>query len=601
MVGLSKRALRQTATEGDAPAPVLLDLENIRRLAEAASEGHRLAFARAFAFTALKTCWQVRGMQYALRPPEGAKLHISSPNATVAAEQFGAAVALREPEAIAYLIGAAYTAALPPLFRASHGIFYTPPELVERLLEMAEEAGVDWATARVLDPAAGGGAFLIPTAIRMAKSLNGARVDFVVRHLAARLKGFEIDAFGAWLTRTMLQVALCPIQSVAATGLSEIVEIRDSLDIRPEDGDRYDLVIGNPPYGRVRLPPERRTRFARCLYGHANLYALFTDAALHWTRDSGVIAFVTPTSMLSGLYFKSLRRLLVTEAPPIAVNFVEEREGVFADVLQETMLATYRRHGVPTGTTVGFIVAGSNKVRKLRRVESFPLPRQSETPWLLPRSVNQAVLTRRLWAMPHRLADYGYSVSTGPLVWNRHKPQLQFEKTSGARPVIWAESVTRRGTFAWRTDRRNHAPWFAPRGVADGWLIVDQACILLQRTTAKEQHRRLIAAELPDSFIRKHKGVTVENHLNMIRAAGTKPKVPARTIASLFNSGAVDTAFRCINGSVAVSAYELEHLALPSPAIMNRLTALLRANAPARKIEQLLAGAYRLTDVAAAP
>jgi hypothetical protein len=27
-------------------------------------------------------------------------------------------------------------------------------------------------------------------------------------------------------------------------------------------------------------------------------------------------------------------------------------------------------------------------------------------------------------SLPWRLADYGYAVSTGPLVWNRHKDQL---------------------------------------------------------------------------------------------------------------------------------------------------------------------------------
>ena len=81
--------------------------------------------------------------------------------------------------------------------------------------------------------------------------------------------------------------------------------------------------------------------------------------------------------------------------------------------------------------------------------------------------------------------------------------------------------------------------------------------MLLQRTTAKEQARRLIAAELPERFVREHRLVVVENHLNMIRPLDGAPKVPPAVVAALLNSEVVDHAFRCISGSVAVSAFEL--------------------------------------------
>ena len=51
-----------------------------------------------------------------------------------------------------------YTTLLPPKQRSDLGAFYTPASLNKRLLDLADEGGVDWATARVLDPASGGGA-----------------------------------------------------------------------------------------------------------------------------------------------------------------------------------------------------------------------------------------------------------------------------------------------------------------------------------------------------------------------------------------------------------------------------------------------------------
>ena len=113
----------------------------------------------------------------------------------------------------------------------------------------------------------------------------------------------------------------------------------------------------------------------------------------------------------------------------------------------------------------------------------------------------------------------------------------------------------------------------------DDWLITRTSCVLLQRTTAKEQSRRLIAAELPRAFIREHGAVVIENHLNMIRPINGIPAIPPATLAALLNSPILDRAFRCISGSVAVSAYELESLPLPSANALGALTSLIEKKA----------------------
>jgi len=157
---------------------------------------------------------------------------------------------------------------------------------------------------------------------------------------------------------------------------------------------RFDLVIGNPPFGRVTPDPDRRAFFKWSVYGHANLYGLSTDAALHWAKEGGVIGYVTPTSMLSGLYYKALRGLLADAAPPLAVNFVSERDGVFADVLQETILATYRRGGAERTGKVGCIAVDVESATSWRKAGTFALPVHQDAPWLLPRAPDQVALTR---------------------------------------------------------------------------------------------------------------------------------------------------------------------------------------------------------------
>src|SRR5207249_6835716 len=59
-----------------------------------------------------------------------------------------------------------------------------------------------------------------------------------------------------------------------------------------------------------------------------------------------------------------------------------------------------------------------------RSSDLFSLPVPVGNPWLIPRTADPQRLITCLRKMKHRLSDYGYEVSTGPLVWNRHKKQL---------------------------------------------------------------------------------------------------------------------------------------------------------------------------------
>ena len=110
-----------------------------------------------------------------------------------------------------YRIGVLYTGLMPGERRARLGAHYTPRALCQRLLDMAEEAGVEWDTARVLDPACGGGAFLSPLALRMVASLKDQPAEAVLTSIEQRLRGYEIDPFAAWMSRGFPSCDSCGI------------------------------------------------------------------------------------------------------------------------------------------------------------------------------------------------------------------------------------------------------------------------------------------------------------------------------------------------------------------------------------------------------
>jgi adenine-specific DNA-methyltransferase len=481
-----------------------------------------------------------------------------------------------------HLVTSLYPALLPERERSALGAYYTPFALCARLFDQATEAGVDWLSAKVLDPAAGGGAFLMHAALRMREAMKDCTPAFVLAQIGRRLLGLELDALAAGFAQAALEVLLADLAVASGRPVPAMVRACDTLD-EPVN-EMFDLVIGNPPYGRVTLTAAQRTRYARSLYGHANLYGVFTDIALRWAKPDGMVAYLTPASFLAGQYYAALRGLLAREAPPIAIDFVHGRRGVFEDVLQETLLAVYRKGVRDVRAQIHYLHVVNERKANVVRNGTVGLPIDPSAPWLAPRDPRHSALIARVERMTWRLSDCGYSVSTGPLVWNRFKPQLR-ERAGGKaiHPLIWAEAVTADGRFVHRAQKRNHAPYFKLEP-GNAWLLIEEPCVLVQRTTAKEQVRRLIAAELPSEFVEAHRGVVVENHLNMVRAQG-KPKAPASVIAALLNSRVVDEVFRCMNGSVAVSAFELEALPLPDPTKLKNLTRLVAQGADRARIE----------------
>ena len=595
----------QTRATAEATNPHV-SLIDARTMARAWAEGisnesRRLNAARAFVAASIESFARHDSARVAapitLTPlPAAFTVGNLATSATHLAEAVGEAAAKLPVTEAAYLISVTYTVMLPASMRSRLGAYYTPPALTERLLDMATEAGVDWTTCRVLDPACGGGAFLAPAALRIVESLRGCEPAILLNNIATRLRGFEIDPVAAWMSQAFLEIALAPLCAAAGRGLPQLVTVCDALEQEPSTRDGFDLVIGNPPYGRLTLSPEQRARYRRSLYGHANLYGLFTDLALRWANPDGVIAYVTPTSFLAGEYFKALRGLLADEAPPVAVDFIADRHGVFEDVLQETMLATYRRGAAPGAARVHHVSANGHGIASVTANGTFAIPADPSEPWLLPRDPAHADLIRRLMRMRTRLEDWGYGVSTGPLVWNRHKDQLRTRAGRGAFPLIWAEAIVAPGRFAHRATRRNHEPYFEVRA-GDDWLRTDRPCVLVQRTTAKEQQRRLIAAELPVNFIKAHGSVVIENHLNMVRPINGAPKVASGALAALLNSDIADRAFRCISGSVAVSAFELEALPLPTVTQMHTVERMLARGEDLARIETYLRSVYLGTNV----
>jgi len=136
---------------------------------------------------------------------------------------------------------------------ATHGQVFTPASVVRRMLELVRNRG------RILEPACGDGAF----------------VGLIPPHYP-EVVAIELDA------------AHCPPGAL-------------NMDFftYPE-GEKFDTVIGNPPYVKARdiLPATRRLFSSQLLDGHANLYLHFIEKCVRHLKPGGELIFITPRDFL---------------------------------------------------------------------------------------------------------------------------------------------------------------------------------------------------------------------------------------------------------------------------------------------------------------
>lgn len=470
-------------------------------------------------------------------------------------------------------VGAAYVGALSPATRARHGRHYTPGRLASELWAMAR-APLGAAPeptplpGLVRDPACGAGALLLPALREHLHASFDVDPSITLAGLPSVLEGIDNDEAAVWVANVVLAAEMLPT-------LARVPESRRRpLPALAKAGDGLDpvsraarAVLMNPPYGRVKLGPHERSRFAHVLYGHANLYGLFMAAAVESLDDRGVLASLTPTSFTSGRYFTNLRSYLSQTAPMTSVMFVQDRAGVFASVLQETCLATFERRK-RRKTRVRCMGGGTSDIAEVR------VQRGAE-PWLLPRRSDDAPVAAAAASMVDNLASLGWRASTGPLVWNRRRQDLHPNWGLTRSHVIWAADLD--GGTLHRDPSRDSMRHLALTKQSDtDIMVMTEPAVLVQRTTAPEQARRLVAAHLGEADLsRRHGRVTIENHVNVLRPTpGCEPVIDAATLARILSTRTLDQVVRCISGSVALSAYELESLPFPPPEIVSSWTAL---------------------------
>ena len=195
----------------------------------------------------------------------------------------------------------------------SNGAVFTRPEVVAYMMREVMKAGCfrKWNKLRILEPSCGDGAFVLP----LLDALISERPDWHDKSLDRFLLAFDISKTS--LAKTMCATA----ERLDAAGCPGDVKNRLlACWFKHEDfllhdfHEKFDVVIGNPPYIRFdnltaekqRAYKERYLTFSeRC-----DIYVPFFERSLLLLSDRGVFSFICTNRFVRSSYGKRLRQLI---------------------------------------------------------------------------------------------------------------------------------------------------------------------------------------------------------------------------------------------------------------------------------------------------
>ncbi|UVO54405.1 class I SAM-dependent methyltransferase [Sphingomonas sp. SUN039] len=240
------------------------------------------------------------------------------------------------------------------------GGYYTPLDLAAFISRWVR----DLEPKRVLEPSCGNGAFF-------------QAMGDVGGFGEAKVIGFELDAAEARKASQKANEAGLPNVDVRASDF-----LAWAIGNMEEGGERFDAVVGNPPFVRYQfLPPAFQARAGRIFdqldlkfTKHTNAWVPFILASMSLLRPGGRLAMVVPAEIIHVTHAQSLRRYLGKECRRLVI--VDPEELWFDGTLQGAVILMAEKRSGPRQKAEGLGMVPVRGREFLRRspAELFAAP-----------------------------------------------------------------------------------------------------------------------------------------------------------------------------------------------------------------------------------
>jgi len=207
------------------------------------------------------------------------------------------------------------------------GAVSTLPSLARFMCQLAiEEYGPLDETISIVDPAVGGGAFVLAMASELAKTVErGCRSEDARAWALGRIRGIDVDescllaarasAWLWWLAGGRDGAGGREAPRLRLYAGDSLLEGDEWWSYGPGRPGSFDILIANPPYVRQELVGAARKAALAGKYaglgGRTDIYARFFMLAARLLRPGGVAALVTPVSWMDVAYGATVKRFIL--------------------------------------------------------------------------------------------------------------------------------------------------------------------------------------------------------------------------------------------------------------------------------------------------
>ena len=454
-----------------------------------------------------------------------------------------------------------YLEGMPKTERKKKGQFFTSAETAKFMASLFSFENLP-STVSILDPGAGTGILGIALIDRLQEMQTVSSIS---------LTCYETDPKVLPLLKSNLEY----VKFHCKKGFEYTVIENDYILSQANDFEgtllakttpqKYDLIIGNPPYLRIMRNDPAAVAMPSVVHGAPNLYFLFASMSLFNLKKCAEMVYIIPRSWTSGAYFKSFRQYLLEKGKLEHIHLFVSRDKVFSQeqVLQETIIIKIKK---TSRKPCSIHLTSSRSNGDFKEVTSIELPYDSivvgsDQFVFLPTNEREVKVVEEINRYSNTLPDIGIRMKTGVVVDFRQYQDLRKEKAADTCPLFYSQHI--------RNGRVNHTPsgkeyeWVSM--LKPGLVQANKDYVFCKRFTAKEEKRRLqcgiyLAADFPD-----YACIGTQNKINFIERIDGQKMTQSEIygLFALFNSTAFDTYYRILDGSTQVNSTEINSIPVP--------------------------------------
>lgn len=459
-----------------------------------------------------------------------------------------------------------YICQMPKSVRKRYGQFFTSKETARYMAGLFEiPQGKE--KLQILDAGSGSGILAVALLERLEKE----------QHInAVRLVCYETDDNIISLLKKNLEEACLSsrlhIDFEVRTDnyiLSQYLEYNQLLGANPFP-DKFDLVIGNPPYLKIsKNAPEAKAMQDVC-YGAPNLYFLFASMGSFNLKSGGEMVYIIPRSWTSGAYFEKFRKKFLDECVIKHLHLFVSRDKVFdkEKVLQETLIIKVKKSSIEPKfinvTTTESCKDFSNLTHFKAPYRSVVSP-QNRYVYLVTSEEDSEILDQiNVWN--NTLPAIGLPMKTGLTVDFRNRDMLRDVAGEHTVPLFYSQHI-KEGKVIFPIGKNNEF-------IADtreGLLQNNVNYLFVKRFTAKEENRRLQSGVYLSRLHPDYKLISTQNKINFIGGVQQLSECVIYGLYVIFNSTYYDRYYRILNGSTQVNSTEINSMPVPPLSIIEAM------------------------------